>query len=85
MNRILSEKNEEKESIHIPVLFAESIDALNINPKGIYVDGTLGGAGHAEAIVGKLKKSGTFIGIDVDIDAIKRAQTSGGGRFRRQT
>ena len=75
MNRILSEKNEEKESIHIPVLFAESIDALNINPKGIYVDGTLGGAGHAEAIVGKLEKSGTFIGIDVDIDAIKRAQT----------
>jgi 16S rRNA (cytosine1402-N4)-methyltransferase len=75
MNKRFPEKKSEKESGHTPVLFTESIDALNINPKGIYVDGTLGGAGHAEAIVEKLGKQGTFIGIDVDIDAIKRAQT----------
>ncbi len=70
----MTEKTSEKESGHIPVLFAESIEALDIDPKGIYVDGTLGGAGHAEAIVEKLSKAGTLIGIDVDIDAIKRAQ-----------
>jgi 16S rRNA (cytosine1402-N4)-methyltransferase len=64
-----------KESIHIPVLFSESIEALAIDPDGIYVDGTLGGAGHAEAIVQQLSKKGTFIGIDVDSDAITRAQT----------
>lgn len=75
MSRTLAEKTSEKESGHIPVLFTESIEALDIDPKGIYVDGTLGGAGHAEAIVEKLGKQGVFIGIDVDIDAIKRAQT----------
>lgn len=59
--------------MHIPVLFTESIDALNIQPDGVYIDGTLGGAGHAHAIGQKLSNQGTFIGFDVDTDAIERA------------
>ena len=41
---------------HIPVLLNETIDALNINPDGIYVDGTAGGGGHSSEIAKRLKK-----------------------------
>lgn len=58
--------------MHIPVLFTESIDALNITPDGVYVDGTLGGAGHAYAIGEKLSDKGTLIAFDVDAQAIAR-------------
>lgn len=56
---------------HVSVLFEETIDNLNVKPDGIYVDGTLGGAGHAYAVCEKLSKNGRFIGIDQDADAIK--------------
>lgn len=59
---------------HVPVLLDECIEALAIDANGIYLDGTLGGAGHAERIVQALSKNGTFIGCDVDSDAIHRAQ-----------
>ena len=55
---------------HIPVLFNETIDSLNIKPDGIYVDGTAGGGGHSEAILKKLT-TGKLISIDQDPDAIK--------------
>ena len=55
---------------HIPVLFEETIDSLNIKPDGIYVDGTDGGGGHSEAILKKLT-TGKLISIDQDPDAIK--------------
>lgn len=55
---------------HIPVLFEETIDSLNIKPDGIYVDGTAGGGGHSEAILKKLT-TGKLISIDQDPDAIK--------------
>ena len=58
---------------HVPVLLKESVEALAIDPDGIYVDGTLGGAGHAEEIVKQLSSKGIFIGCDVDHDAIMRA------------
>ena len=58
---------------HIPVLLQECIDGLNIKENGIYVDGTLGGAGHSSKIVEKLSKSGTLIGIDRDTEALKSA------------
>lgn len=58
---------------HIPVLLSESVAALDIDSKGIYVDGTLGGAGHAEEIIKQLSPKGIFIGCDVDHDAIVRA------------
>ena len=58
---------------HIPVLLQECIDGLNIKENGIYVDGTLGGAGHSGEIVKKLSKSGNLIGIDRDTEALKSA------------
>ena len=59
---------------HISVLLDEAIDALNINPVGVYVDCTLGGAGHAAKITQKLSKGGRFVGIDQDEDAIEAAR-----------
>lgn len=58
---------------HIPVLFQESIDALCIKEDGIYVDGTLGGAGHAAALASHLGPDGTLIGFDLDSHALTRA------------
>lgn len=55
---------------HTSVLLQEVIDNLQIKPDGIYVDGTLGGAGHASAVCERLNDSGRFIGIDQDADAI---------------
>ena len=55
---------------HKSVLLDETIDSLNIKPDGIYVDGTLGGAGHATEVCKKLSAKGRFIGIDQDQDAI---------------
>lgn len=55
---------------HIPVLLRETIEALNIKPDGIYVDGTAGGGGHSQEIINRLD-SGTLIAIDQDPDAIK--------------
>lgn len=58
---------------HKPVLLEPAIQALNIRPEGIYVDGTLGGAGHAAAILSHLSSEGTLVGIDKDPDALTRA------------
>ena len=57
---------------HVSVLLNETIEALNIKPDGIYVDGTLGGAGHSFEICRRLE-NGRLIGIDQDRDAIKAA------------
>ncbi|MGI6072687.1 MAG: 16S rRNA (cytosine(1402)-N(4))-methyltransferase RsmH [Lachnospiraceae bacterium] len=57
---------------HEPVLLNEVIDSLNIKPEGIYVDGTLGGAGHSQEIAARLD-GGMLIGIDRDEDAISAA------------
>lgn len=57
------------EFVHKPVLFNETIDSLNINPDGIYVDGTAGGGGHSKAILERLS-TGKLISIDQDPDAI---------------
>ena len=60
---------------HKPVLLNECIDGLNIKKDGIYVDGTLGGAGHSIEIVQKLDpKKGILIGIDRDEEALKAAK-----------
>lgn len=58
---------------HRPVLLKEAIDGLNIQEDGIYVDGTLGGAGHSREIVNRLTK-GKLIGIDQDINALNKAR-----------
>ena len=57
---------------HIPVLLKECIDGLNIKPEGIYVDGTLGRAGHSKEIVKRLT-TGKLIAIDRDMKAIEEA------------
>ena len=55
---------------HVSVLLHECIQGLNIKEDGIYVDGTLGGAGHSKKICSHLNKDGQLIGIDQDINAI---------------
>ncbi|MCR5703460.1 MAG: 16S rRNA (cytosine(1402)-N(4))-methyltransferase RsmH [Eubacterium sp.] len=59
---------------HISVLLDETIDGLNINPDGIYVDGTLGGGGHSYEICKRLSEQGRLIGIDQDGDALEAAR-----------
>ena len=58
---------------HIPVMHDECIKYLNIKSDGIYVDGTLGGAGHSSSIAAHLSQDGRLIGIDRDDNAIKAA------------
>lgn len=58
---------------HYPVMLNECINMLNIKQDGIYVDGTLGGAGHSFEIAKRLNENGRLIGIDQDEDAIKTA------------
>ena len=58
---------------HKSVLLNETIESLNIRPDGIYVDGTLGGAGHSSEICRRLGAKGRLIGIDQDGDAIAAA------------
>ncbi|MGN1037604.1 MAG: 16S rRNA (cytosine(1402)-N(4))-methyltransferase RsmH, partial [Ruminococcus sp.] len=55
---------------HVSVLLNESIDGLNINPDGIYVDCTAGGGGHSYEIAKKLSEKGMLIALDRDPDAI---------------
>lgn len=59
---------------HKPVLLNECIEGLNIKPDGIYVDGTIGGAGHSLEIVKRLSEKGLLIGIDRDEEALKAAK-----------
>ena len=58
---------------HKSVLLEETIEGLNIKPDGIYVDGTLGGGGHAYEVCCRLNDKGRFIGIDQDAAAIEAA------------
>ena len=59
---------------HKPVLLQECIEGLQIKPNGIYVDGTMGGAGHSIEIVKRLSSDGRLIGIDRDEEALKASK-----------
>ena len=59
---------------HTSVLLRPTVEGLNVRPDGIYVDGTLGGGGHASFLCGKLSPEGTLIGIDRDRDALAAAE-----------
>ena len=58
---------------HNPVLLKESVDALVVNPDGIYADATFGGGGHSREIMGRLSPSGRLIAFDRDEDALANA------------
>lgn len=60
-------------ALHVPVMLEEVLEALNLKDHGVYVDGTLGTAGHAEALLKSAPKS-TLIGFDVDDEALKIAK-----------
>ncbi|GAD04840.1 16S rRNA methyltransferase [Porphyromonas crevioricanis] len=64
---------------HSPVLLRESLDALVLNPEGIYVDVTYGGGGHSKGILSRLSNAGRVLGFDQDPDA--RANASEDPRF----
>ena len=59
--------------VHIPVLLHEVLEGLAIRPDGIYVDGTVGGAGHSTEIAKRLTAGGKLIGFDRDPDAVEVA------------
>ena len=61
------------EFVHKSVLLNETVDSLNIKPNGIYIDGALGGGGHAYEVCKRLGEHGRFIGIDQDAEAIEAA------------
>jgi 16S rRNA (cytosine1402-N4)-methyltransferase len=61
-------------SYHTPVLAEPTVDYLLISSEGVYLDGTLGGGGHAELILERLATTGTLIGIDRDPEAIAHAE-----------
>ncbi len=62
---------------HIPVLLKESVDALRINPSGVYVDATLGGGGHTREILSRLGPEGRLMVFDRDSDALANAPEDG--------
>lgn len=70
---------------HTTVLLKETVDGLNINPDGIYVDCTLGGAGHSEYLVKQLSEKGRLICFDQDTVAIENAKVRLAGYLDRVT
>src|SRR5215831_20134776 len=64
-------KIKQQSGYHVPVLYDEVIEALNIHSDGIYVDCTFGGGGHSKGILERLNKKGKLIAFDQDADAAK--------------
>jgi 16S rRNA (cytosine1402-N4)-methyltransferase len=71
-----------QESVHATVLLTEAVEALQIKPDGIYVDGTFGRGGHSRLILEKLGAGGRLIALDKDPMAIAAAQAMVDSRFR---
>ena len=68
-------------STHITVLLNEAVDALNIKPAGIYIDGTFGRGGHSRKILSKLDQTGRLFAIDRDLAAIETGKNISDARF----
>jgi 16S rRNA (cytosine1402-N4)-methyltransferase len=68
---------------HVPVMRAEVLDYLNCRPGKVYVDGTLGGAGHARDILERNAPDGLLIGLDQDADAVANARVALAGQAER--
>ena len=69
----MSSQTVQQSSYHVPVMLGEVLEHLVTTTSGLYVDGPLGGAGHAEKILEKIAPDGSLIGIDADADAIIEA------------
>ena len=67
--------------VHTPVLLRETIEALDVQDGGRYVDCTVGGGGHAAAILERSSPGGQLLGIDADPEAVKTAQAELIGRL----
>lgn len=67
---------------HTSVLLREAVDALNIQPNGIYIDCTFGGGGHSRAILAQLGLNGRLIAFDQDPQAVAQANTINDNRFQ---
>lgn len=63
--------SEAKQIYHVPVLLNESVDGMNIQPGGIYVDATFGGGGHSKEILSRLDSTAHLYSFDQDEDAEK--------------
>jgi len=61
--------NQQQDAYHIPVMLMEAIDALNIQPNGVYVDCTFGGGGHSREILKRVNEDGRLVAFDQDPDA----------------
>ena len=68
--------SQESGSIHVPVMAKEVLEYLNVQPGGIYLDGTIGTGGHAGHILAALKNSGQLLGIDRDDEALEICRQS---------
>ncbi len=66
----IESKDNQKAMYHIPAMLNESIDGLNINPSGVYIDVTFGGGGHSREILNHLGVNGRLLGFDQDEEAI---------------
>lgn len=64
----------ERENVHVPVLWTETLNALAVRPGGAYIDGTLGNAGHAAEVLRQAGATGRLLGIDRDAAALARAR-----------
>jgi len=72
-----------EDPFHVPVLCAEAVEFLVGDPEQTYVDGTVGGGGHAAAICGRLRGHGRLVGFDADDEALHRAQAQLAGYGER--
>jgi 16S rRNA (cytosine1402-N4)-methyltransferase len=71
-----------EELLHTTVLLHEAVEALKINPHGVYVDGTFGRGGHSRLILGKLGSDGRLIALDKDLVAVAAGQEIYDARFQ---
>ena len=76
--RLAAQNNQQQ---HLPVLLNEAIEALNIQPDGIYVDATFGRGGHSRAILERLGKKGRVVALDRDLAALEAAKSLADARF----